>query len=654
MRILFCQCIENRPVILAALYTKRHAAYMHPASIMEITNPAAVFVAAVLVAVACQAASNYMRLPAIALWLAAGMLLGPYGFHLLHIEAIRPAIHTLIELGLAIILFEGGLNLNLRGLKEQGSVVSRLLLFSPLMTMLIGGGLAHSLTDLSWNTSLLFGALVSVGGPTVIIPIVRQTRLERSLRHVLTSEAMLVDATGAILAIVMLQLVLVPGMHLGIILQHLLTKFAIGGIIGWAGGWLLAKILSGSWLRDMELRSTATLAFAWGLFILADHISAQAGLLAVLVAGARLQKTDVPGIERVRHFKASLSILLVSVLFVLLAADLNLSTMMHTLWPGLLIFAALALVARPVSALLSGVGSSLNKRHIAFLAFMAPRGVVAAAITALFGLILQERSIPGSQEFEALVYIVIIVSVLLYGFMASPLARWLKVEGGDEHSVLIIGGGQIGAELGRVLSEKREVRFLDLNAEVISNLQRSGYTAVRGNALDPLYMEIVHAEEVGTAVVMTGSSDHNLLIARLAKDEFHVPEIYVTLQEDDEDKHSRLMHQIQAKRLFAKPYSFTYWNDQAYRKRLIYETRRVEDDSDLIGQRMADMRIPHGVQPMAIMREDQAHLPYDDFLFEAGDDIVILLRPERIQEGQPLILPPTTDHSGVANNKKTA
>ena len=625
---------------------------MQPAAILEITSPTGVFVAAVLVAVACQVASNYMRLPAIALWLAAGMLLGPYGFHLMHIEAIRPAMHTLIELGLAIILFEGGLNLNLRGLKEQGWVVGRLLILSPALTMLIGGGLAHLLTDLNWNTALLFGALVSVGGPTVIIPIIRQTRMERQLRHVLTGEAMLVDASGAILTIVMLQLVLVPGMHIGIILQHLLTKFAIGGAIGWLGGWLLSKILAGAWLRDTELRSTASLAFAWGIFMLADAISAQAGLLAVLVAGAKLQKMDIPDIERVRHFKASLSILLVSVLFVLLAADLNLATMMHTLWPGLLIFAALVLIARPISALLSGLGSSLGKAQISFLAFMAPRGVVAAAITALFSLILEERNIPGSHELEALVYIVIIVSVLLYGFIASPLARWLKVEGGDEHSVLIIGGGQIGAELGRVLAEKREVRFLDLNAEVINNLQRSGFTAVRGNALDPLYLEVVHAEEVGTAVVMTGSSDHNLLIARLAKDEFHVPEIYVTVQEEDESKHSRLIRQIQAKRLFGKPYSFTYWNDQAYRKRLVYETRQVEDDSELVGQRVADVRIPHGVQPLAIMRDEQALLPHDDFRFEAGDDIVMLLRPERIQEGQPLILPPPTDHSGVTNHKQ--
>jgi len=261
--------------------------------------------------------------------------------------------------------------------------------------------------------------------------------------------------------------------------------------------------------------------------------------------------------------------------------------------------------------------------------------------------------VPGGEVLESLVYTIIILSVLIYGILATPLSRWLKVEGTGERSVLIIGGGQIGAELGRALGEDREVRFLDMNAEVVNTLQRSGYVAVRGNALDPLYMEIAHAEEVGAIVAMTGSSDHNLLIAQLARDEFHVQDIFVALQEEDETKHARMIHQLQAKRLFAKPYNFTYWNDQAYRKRLIYEVRHVKEDSGLIGQRMADARIPHGIQPMAIIREGESCLPHDDFIFAAGDEIKMLMRPERMQEGQPLILPPSNDHATVTEQKAT-
>ena len=612
---------------------------------LAIVQPTEVFVLTVLIAVAAQIASSRMHLPAIVLWLISGMLLGPFGLHLLHVESVKPAMHTLIELGLAVILFEGGLNLNLRALKQQGWIVGRLIILGPLLTMLVGGGLLHILSGMSWEISLLFGALVAVGGPTVIIPIVRQTRMDRELRHILTGEAMLIDAVGAILAIVMLQVVLVTGFKFEIIAQNLITKFLVGASVGWAGGWLLSRILVRNWIKDSELRSTATLAAVWGMFLVAQHLSSQAGLLAVLVAGALLQRKDLPDIQRLRHFKGSLSMLLVSVLFVLLAADLNLAVLADNLGTGLLIFAALAVIARPLAIIFSTLGSKLTVSQKGYLACMAPRGVVAAAITALFSLILQDSGVAGGETLEALVYIIIILSVLIYGILATPLSHWLNVEGTGERSVLIVGGGQIGAELGRALGEDREVRFLDMNAEVVNTLQRSGYMAVRGNALDPLYMEIAHAEEVGTVVAMTGSSDHNLLIAQLARNEFHVQDIFVALQEEDEIQHARMIHQLQAKRLFAKPYKATYWNDQAYRKRLTYEVRRVEDDSGLIGQRMADARIPHGIQPMSIIRAGESYLPHDDFIFQAGDEIKMLMRPERMQEGQPLILPPADDQT---------
>ncbi|MDQ6960318.1 MAG: cation:proton antiporter, partial [Mariprofundaceae bacterium] len=480
----------------------------------------------------------------------------------------------------------------------------------------------------------------------VIIPVVRQTRMDRELRHILTGEAMLIDAIGAILAIVMLQVVLVAGFEFDVIARNLTTTFLIGAMIGWTGSLLLSKAIY-PWIKDTELRSVATLAAVWGMFLLANHLSAQAGLLAVLVAGAVLQRENLPDMQRLRHFKGSLSMLLVSVLFVLLAADLNLAILADNLRTGLLVFLALACIARPLATFFSTLGSKLTVPQKKYLACMAPRGVVAAAMTALFSLILKDKGVPGGELLESLVFTIIILSVLVYGILATPLSRWLKVEGSGERSVLIVGGGQIGAELGRTLGEDREVRFLDMNAEVINTLQRSGYMAVRGNALDPLFMEIVRAEEVGAVAVMTGSSDHNLLIAQLARDEFHVQEIYVALQEEDEVKHARMIHQLQAKRLFAKPYNFTYWNDQAYRKRLTYELRRVEEHSGLIGHRMADARIPHGVQPMAIIREGESYLPHDDFRFQAGDEIRMLMRPERMQKGQPLIMPPASNHNAT-------
>jgi Trk K+ transport system NAD-binding subunit len=452
---------------------------------------------------------------------------------------------------------------------------------------------------------------------------------------------MLVDGVGAILSIVMLQIVLLPDPDMLHSFQEIMEKFIVGTFVGVVGGWLLGKALKHNIAEGVELRVVVSLASSWGIFLLADQISSQAGLLAVLISGVMLQRMDIPDLQNLKHFKGSLSMLLISVLFVLLAANLNLYVMETWLWQGLLIFVVLALVVRPLVVWLSSVGGHLNYKQMIFLAFMAPRGVVAAGVTSLFSLILWEAGNPYAETLLALVYIIIIVSVFLYSFLARPMSHWLDVKGGSDRSVLIVGGGQVGAELGRLLSEDREVRFLDLNSEVVKNLKHAGFIAVQGNALDPLYMEVIHAEEIDTVVAMTGSSDHNLHIARLVQEKFHVAEVYVTLQEGDEKKHSSLIHQLQVKRLFAKPYTFSYWHDQAVRKRLVFDTQVVEPDSKLIGLKMSEVRIPHGVQPLAVVRKGLSHIIHDDLVLEEGDNIYALLRPERVKEGQTIFTVPT-------------
>jgi len=604
------------------------------------SSPTNAFVITVLVAVAAQLIAARLKFPPIIIWLGAGMALGSFGLNIIHSNLLDGAVHTLIELGLAVILFEGGLNLNLKALKEHGWTVGRLVLLAPALTMMVGGSVVHYTIGMDWSVSLLFGALVAVGGPTVITPIVRQVRLDRSIRHILSSEAMLVDGVGAILAIVMLQIVLSPELNAWLSFQDIMFKFVVGSCVGGLGGWLLGFALKKNVAEGLELRVVMGLASAWGIFLLANEISSQAGLLAVLVSGAVLQRMDISDLQSMRHFKGSLSMLLISMLFVLLAADLDLNVMKAWLWQGIGVFIILAIIVRPLAVWVSAVGGQLQRNQIAFLACMAPRGVVAAGVTSLFSIILMEAGNPYAETLLALVYIIIIVSVFFYSFVAKPLSKYLKVEGGSDRSVLIVGGGQIGAELGRLLSEDREVRFLDMNGQVITNLKHAGFEAVRGNALDPLFMEIIHADEIDTVIVMTGSSDHNLHIARLAKDQFHIEDVYVTLNSGDEKKYSSLMHQIQAKRLFAKPYTFSYWSDQASRKRLIFETKIVDEDSKLAGFKMKDLTIPHGVQPLAVVRKGLSNIVHDDLMLELDDEIYALLRPERVEKGQMMLTAP--------------
>jgi len=332
--------------------------------------------------------------------------------------------------------------------------------------------------------------------------------------------------------------------------------------------------------------------------------------------------------------------LLISVLFVLLAAQLNLEVLMRYLWQGVFIFILLAVLVRPLVAWLSSLGSSLEINQIRFLGLMAPRGVVAAAITSLFALSLQDAGFAHVDVLVSLVFTVIILSVFIYGSLARVLSQKLKVNGSSDTTVLLIGGGQMAAEMGRVLCHDREVRFLDMNGEAIGQMKKAGFQAVQGNALDPLFLEIIHAQEVSAVLVMTGSSDHNLLIAAMAREQFHVPDIYVALQEGEQGKHAPFIHQLQAKRLFGKPYTATYWMDQAVRKRLIHDAYTIPEDSPLVHCKLADTRITHGVQPMAILRNEETLIPHDDLILEADDEILFLLRFDHLKEGQSMILPP--------------
>jgi len=607
---------------------------------MDMENHTVVFTIGVVIAITTQVLSARMRMPPIFLWLLAGMIVGPFGFHFLHIESIEPALHTLIELGLAIIMFEGGLNLNIKAIKKHRRMIASLVFLGPILGILLSGALVHVLVGVDWPLAFLFGALVSIGGPTVVQPIVKQIRLDRDLRHILIGESMLVEAMGAIIAIVMLQFVLHPEPGFSMLLSDTAYTFVVGAAVGFIGGWLLIKALGTSWFMDAELRTITSLAVVWFIFIVADGISAQAGLLAVLVTGMMMQKADLPDILRLKHFKASLASLLISVLFVLLAASLNLNILLEYLWQGIVLFLFLALVVRPLLVWISTMGSELSTNQRMFLACMAPRGVVVAALASLFVMILVNAGFENAEFLQALLYIIIILSVLFYGIIAGILNKYLNVDGGDDHSMLIVGGGQIGAELGRVFQQEHEVRFVDLNAEMVKNLKEAGHTAICGNALDPLSMEMIHAEEVSTALIMTGSSDHNLLIARMISDEFHVHNLYVTLQEGDGRKHERMIRQLNLKRLFAKPYHFTYWNDQAFRKRLVYDLLHVESDSNLVNHSLKDIEIAHGVQVLMVMRQHEMLISHDEIMLQENDEIWLLLRPERLTEGQALLLAP--------------
>ncbi len=597
-----------------------------------------------LLGAAGQWLGNRLRMPPILFWLTAGMLLGPGAAGLIDAGALRDGLPAWIELALVVILFEGGLNLDLRTMRREGGLVGRLLLLGILASLGIGGVAAHVWGGLGWEAAAVFGALAAISGPAVVAPILKHVRVHRRLAQVLLGEAMLVDALGAVLAVVLLQ-----GLAAGAWWPNgawwLARTLGVGlafGLVGGAGlGWLLARAA----VRDSELRMVFAVAWVWAFAATAGQFAAQAGLVSAIVAGVVVQRFPVPDIARLKRFKGAIVVWLVSTLFVILAASLDLQALRTALGPGLGVFAALAFVARPLAAWLATLGAGWPRADRAFLAAFAPKGIVVAGMASLAGESLAHAEVAGAERFEALVFVVVLAASLVYGLMSGPLKRWLGVRG-PEHTMLIVGGGALALEIGRAM-EGWEVWYLDSDPYAVARMRRAGARAVSGNPMDPLFLELAGAPDAAAALVMTPGTEHNLLIARILRDDFRVETLWVAVEEGDERTYAKLMQRLGVVRAFGKHLSYTYWADQAYRKRLVYETRTIAPDSPLVGCRLADVRIPNGVLPIVIRRGKEATLAHDDWVLAAGDEVVLLLRPERVEEGQPLLLPPVSEKSGV-------
>lgn len=388
-------------------------------------TPGLTFGLALAAGMLTQVAARRMQVPALILLLAVGVVLGPDVTGVLQPGSLGEALDYVVGMSVAVILFEGGLNLSLGRLRREQTVVRRLVTVGALVTA-AGGTLAARFV-MGWDLriALLFGSLVVVTGPTVITPLVRRVSLRRNLRTILEAEGILIDPIGAIGAVVLLEFILAsygPGAQPGVVeLLGLPTRLVVGGALGLAGGAAMGALMKREDLVPTGLENVTILALVLALFEISEAIRPESGIMTAAMAGIVVGNMDTHIEAELKQFKEQLTVMLIGLLFVLLAATVELGAVAALGWQGLATIAVLMLVVRPLGVWLCTLGSDLEVRERLLLSWISPRGIVAAAVASVFA-----QQLPGGEggdgaALQALVFAVIAVTVTVQG----GTARWV-------------------------------------------------------------------------------------------------------------------------------------------------------------------------------------------------------------------------------------
>lgn len=454
-----------------------------------------------------------VRVPAILFLLLSGLLLGPVTGLLDPDQLLGDLLFPLVSLSVAIILFEGALTLHLTELKGIGKVVRNLCSTGMVTSFAVIGAASYFLLGLDWRVAMVLGAVLVVTGPTVIAPMLNVIRPVREVDKILRWEGIVIDPIGALFAVLVFEAVRLgsQGDLVGHTLLALAKTVGVGSLIGVGAGWLTTLLIRKDWL-PVSLHKFGVLALVLVTFTLSDWLSHESGLLAVTVFGIWLANQDGLDLEEVLAFKEDLAVILISSLFILLAARLDLAQLWQLGPMVLALLCVVQFVARPLCILVSTRGSDLPWRARALLAWIAPRGIVAAAVSASFAISMHEAGIEDADKLVPLVFAVIIFTVVLQSLTATPLARLLDMRQSAPNVWLLIGANSVARAIGKALADQGiPVQLSDPAWEHCKLARMSGLPCYFGNPQSEHAERHLPLTSISTVLALSPSRHNNAL-----------------------------------------------------------------------------------------------------------------------------------------------
>ncbi|MBD3376711.1 hypothetical protein GF406_16870 [candidate division KSB1 bacterium] len=546
-----------------------------------------------------------LRLPSILLLLLFGFLAGPILGWLAPDKLLGDLLFPVVSLAVAIILFEGGLSLKLQDLKQIGHIVRNLITLGVLVTWATSTVAAIWLLDFNPSLALLFGAVLVVTGPTVIIPLLRHISPLGRIGSIAKWEGIMIDPVGALLAVLVFEGIWLRGIQdtSFMIVKALAITVFVGSLLGFLAARTMVFLLKRYWIPDF-LQEIMALMFVITLFTLSDHLQAESGLFSVTVMGIILANQQTVNIKHIAEFKENLQVLFLSGIFVILAARLDLQTLAHIGWQEVLFIIFLFVVSRPLSVFLSTIKSGLSWQEKTFLSWLAPRGIVAIAVISVFSLRLEERGYQGAEQLVPLMFLIITSTVTIYGLTAKPLARVLRLAHPNPQGILIVGAHSWARKIAMALKkEAYDVLVVDTNRANIAAARLEGLRTFIGSILADSTIDRLDLGGIGRLVSLTPNNEVNSLAVIHFKEIFGVSNVYqLPPQETSKNQKEIISSSQQGRHLFTPDCTFNRLSNMFTMGAVIKKTQLSENFTfDQYKEHYKDRAIP-----MFLINEDKS------------------------------------------------
>lgn len=571
-----------------------------------------------------------LRFPSILLLLAFGVLAGPV-LGILPRETLGGDwLFPFVSLSVGIILFEGGLSLRFDEFREVGRVVIRLITVGVLVTGVLAALGLHYLVGMSWEIAVVVGTLLTVTGPTVVLPLLRHVRPAGRVGVIAKWEGITIDPIGAILAVLVLEAIVLlrsPEAHGGVastLLLGILQEVVVGVGVATLAAAILILLLHRRLVPDW-LQNPLALMMVVTAFAVANTLMEEAGLLEATLLGIIMANQRWVSVERITEFKEDLGVLLISFLFIVLSARLDLQVIAGVFTPGPLLFLALLmLVVRPLAVAVSSLGTGLPWREQAFLAWLAPRGIVAASVASLFALRLAPLFPAEAERIVPLVFLVIVGTVAVYGLTLAPVARWLGLAQPDPQGALFVGAHPWARSMAAAL-EALGVRTLlvDANPRNVREARRQGLNAQNANVLSEGIKDSLDLSGIGRLVAVTSNDEVNTLSALHFGEVFPTDDIYQLTTRTDGRAGLNIPQRLRARSLFAADATYLALSDRFDRGDTL---RVVEVDAAEPLHTLAPEDPDVHVLPLFVVRGKRLVVVStdDDPALQPGDRVVVL------------------------------